>query len=56
MADADPSFRRPDGADDCAGFDSEAHELEQLREEVGHLRELVVALSKIVIKNVMASK
>jgi len=58
MAQVEPSARRRDHPvrDLLDGRDAERHELEMsaLREENSELRKLVIHLSKLVIRNVLA--
>ena len=56
MADAKPSYPWPDGASECSASSSQPDELELLREETKRLRELVVQLSKMAIKNAVNIK
>lgn len=56
MADAKPSYqRRPDASQYATSY-SQSDELEWLRQETKRLRELVVQLSKIAIKNAVDAK
>ncbi len=55
MADAKPSSQWPD--DDALGnAKSQSDELESLREEAKRLRQLVVQLSRIAIRNIVSMK
>jgi hypothetical protein len=56
MADTKPSYQCPHDASKCAKSYSQSDELELLREETKRLRELVVQLSKIAIKNAVDAK
>jgi len=56
MADAKPSYRRPDNASECSKSYSPSDELESLRQETTRLRELVVQLSKMAIRNAVNMK
>ena len=56
MADAKPSYQWPDDASECSASCSPPDELELLREETKRLRELVVQLSKMAIKNAINIK
>ena len=56
MADAKPSYQRPDNASECSKPYSPADELESLRQETRRLRELVVQLSKMAIRNAVNMK
>jgi hypothetical protein len=56
MADAKPSYQWPDDASASSKFDSQPDELELLRQETKRLRELVVQLSKMAIKNAVNAK
>ncbi len=56
MADAKPSYQWPDDASESSKFDSQPDELELLRQETKRLRELVVHLSKMAIKNAVNAK
>ncbi len=56
MADARPSYQRPDDASECSKPYSQSNELELLREETKRLRELVVRVSKMAIKNAVNEK
>ena len=55
MADAKPSCQWPDDASDSKSY-SQPDELELLRQETKRLRELVVQLSKMAIKNAVNAK
>jgi hypothetical protein len=57
MADATkPSYEWPDAASECSKSYSQSDELESLRTETQRLRELVVQLSSIAIKNAIDTK
>jgi len=56
MADAKPSYQWPDDAPDSSQSYSQPDELELLRQETKRLRELVVQLSKMAIKNAVNAK
>jgi hypothetical protein len=56
MADAKPSHQWPDSASDCSKSYSQSDELQLLREETERLRQLVIQLSKIAIKNAINAK
>jgi hypothetical protein len=56
MADAKPSYRWPDDASERSKSHSQPDELELLREETRWLKELVVQLSKMAIKNAVNAK
>jgi hypothetical protein len=58
MADAKPSYQWPDDASERSNNKpySRPDELELLREETKWLRELVVQLSKMAIKNAVNAK
>jgi hypothetical protein len=56
MADAKPSCQWPDDASASAKSYSQPDELELLRKETQRLRELVVQLSKMAIKNAVNAK
>jgi len=56
MADAKPSYQWPDDAPDSSQSCSQPDELELLRQETKRLRELVVQLSKMAIKNAVNAK
>jgi len=56
MADAKPSYQWPDDASERFKSCSRPDELELLREETKRLRELVVQLSKMAIKNAVNAK
>jgi hypothetical protein len=56
MADAKPSYQWPDNASETSKSYSQPDELELLRQETKRLRELVVQLSKMAIKNAVNAK
>ncbi len=56
MADGKPSYQWPDDASECSKPHSQPDELELLRGETKRLRELVVQLSKMAIKNAVNAK
>lgn len=56
MADAKPSYQWPDSASECSKPLSNPDELQLLREETKRLRDLVVQLSKIAIRNAANTK
>ena len=56
MADAKTSYQWPDDASERFKSCSRPDELELLREETKRLRELVVQLSKMAIKNAVNAK
>jgi len=56
MADAKTSYQWPDDASERSKSCSRPDELELLREETKRLRELVVQLSKMAIKNAVNAK
>jgi hypothetical protein len=56
MADAKSSYQWRDDASECSESCSQPDELELLREETKRLRELVVQLSKMAIKNAVNAK
>jgi hypothetical protein len=56
MADAKPSYQWPDDASESSKSHSQRDELELLRQETKRLRELVVQLSKMAIKNAVNAK
>jgi len=56
MADANPSYQWPNSASERSKSLSQPDELQLLREETKRLRELVVQLSKIAIKNALDAK
>ncbi len=56
MADAKPSYQWPDNASEASKSYSQLDELELLRQETKRLRELVVQLSKMAIKNAVNAK
>jgi len=56
MADAKPSYQWPHEASECSKSYSRPDELEMLREETKRLKELVVQLSKMAIKNAVNAK
>jgi hypothetical protein len=58
MADVKPSSQWPGDASggSRAGFRSDSDELESLREEAKRLRQLVVQLSRIAIRNAVNMK
>jgi hypothetical protein len=55
MADAKPSYQWPGEGSECSSH-SQPDELELLRAETKRLRELVVQLSKVAIKNAVNGK
>ena len=56
MADAKPSYQWPNDASERSKSYSQPDELELLREETRWLKELVVQLSKMAIKNAVNAK
>ena len=56
MADAKPSYQGPDNASEGANSYSHSDELLSLRAETQRLRELVIQLSRLAIKNVVDAK
>jgi hypothetical protein len=56
MADAKPSYQRQDSVSKSSKSHSQSDELELLREETRWLRQLVVQLSKMAIKNAVNAK
>jgi len=56
MADAKPSYQWPNTASEGFESHSQTDELQLLREETKRLRELVIQLSKIAIKNAANAK
>jgi hypothetical protein len=56
MADAKPSYHWPDDASERSKPYAQPDELELLREETKWLKELVVQLSKMAIKNAVNAK
>jgi hypothetical protein len=56
MPDAKPSYQWPDDAPECSKSYSQPDELELLRAETKRLKELVVELSKMAIKNAVNAK
>jgi hypothetical protein len=56
MADAKPSYQWPHDASEASKSYSQPDELELLRQETKRLRELVVELSKMAIKNAVNAK
>jgi hypothetical protein len=56
MADAKPSYQWPHDASEASKSFSQSDELELLRQETKRLRELVVELSKMAIKNAVNAK
>jgi hypothetical protein len=56
MADAKPSYQRPDNASECSEPYSSSDELESLRQETRRLKELVVQLSEMAIRNAVNAK
>jgi hypothetical protein len=56
MADAKPSHQWPDSVSECSKSYSQSDELQLLREETKRLRELVIQLSTMAIKNAVNTK
>ncbi len=56
MAEAKPSYQPQDSVSECSKSYSQSDELELLREETKRLRQLVVQLSKMAIKNAVNAK
>jgi hypothetical protein len=56
MADAKPSYQCPHDASEASKSYPQPDELELLRQETKRLRELVVELSKMAIKNAVNAK
>jgi hypothetical protein len=56
MPSAEPSYQWPDGRSECSTCDARSDELQSLRIETKRLRELVVQLSKLAIRNVAEAK
>jgi catabolite regulation protein CreA len=56
MADAKPSYQWPHDASEASKSCSQPDELELLHQETKRLRELVVELSKMAIKNAVNAK
>lgn len=61
MADAKHAYRWPEGAleygaSECSKSYSHSDEMQSLREEIKRLRELVIQLSKLAIRNVVNAK